>query len=100
MLTHLIGIERWGQQRLRVALGEPLALDEYDPYRPEGEDWAGLQQCFQRTRQETISLSKSLRMARLDVGTRICHNQFGEISLLGWIFYLNFHAKLESLKIH
>jgi len=98
-LAHVVGIERWGQQRLRVALGEPLVLDEYDTYRPEG-DWPELVQSFRQTRQETISLIKSIRMARLDLGTCIRHNQFGEISLLGWIFYLKFHANLESLKIH
>jgi len=33
----VIGIERWGQRRLRMLLGEPPVSDEYDSYRP-GED--------------------------------------------------------------
>ena len=99
-LAHVIGIERWGQQRLRVALGEPLVVDEYDAYRPESEDWPGLITSFHATRQSTISLSKSLRMARVDPHMRIQHNQFGEISLLGWLYYLNLHSSLESKRIN
>lgn len=99
-LAHIVGMERWGQQRLRVALGEPLVIDEYDGYMPENETWPELQQSFRATRQVTVSLSKSLRMARVDPGMRIKHNQFGEMSLLGWLYYLNLHANLESIRIN
>lgn len=100
ILTHMIGIERWGQRRLRVALGESLVTEEYDHYRPAQQDWRMLQQTFLSVRQETVSLGKSLRMAGVDPNTRILHNQFGEISLLGWFYYLNIHASIESLQIH
>lgn len=99
-LAHIIGIERWGQRRLRVALGEPFILEEYDSYRPTTQDWDQLLQTFHATRQETISLCKSLRMAGVDFSTRIQHNQFGEISLLGWLFYLHIHASIESARIN
>lgn len=36
-LCHLIGIERWSQRRLRIALGEPFLTEEYDHYRPSTE---------------------------------------------------------------
>ena len=99
-LAHIIGIERWGQRRMRVALGEPLALEEYDGYRPEEKNWLALREQFRTTRQETISLCKSLRMAGVDPSTRVPHNQFGEITLLGWLLYLTQHAKIESMKIN
>ena len=37
--AHVIGIERWGQQRLRAALTPARApvMDEYDGYRPSLE---------------------------------------------------------------
>jgi hypothetical protein len=100
ILTHMIGIERWGQRRLRVALGEALVPEEYDHYRPEQQDWRKLQETFLSVRQETVSLGKSLRMAGVDPNTSIHHNQFGEISLLGWFYYLNLHASIESFQIH
>jgi hypothetical protein len=99
-LTHVIGIERWGQRRVRVALGEPLSIDEHDSYLPDYQDWSQLCQTFRAVRQETISLSKSLRMAGVDTATRIFHNQLGDISLLGWLFYLDLHAALESRRIN
>jgi len=100
VLAHIIGIERWGQRRMRVALGEPLLQEEYNDYRPLETDVPTLRAVFQATRQETVSLCKSLRMAGVDPGTRIYHNQFGEISLLGWLYYLIFHAGIESLRIY
>lgn len=100
VLAHMIGIERWGQRRIRVALGEPLSVEEYDRYRPAETDISALRSIFQNTRQGTISLCKSLRMAGVDPQTRILHNQFGEISLLGWFYYLCLHARIESLRIY
>jgi hypothetical protein len=100
VLAHIIGIERWGQRRLRVLLGELGTLDEYDFYRPKEKDLAALRTIFQTTRQETISLCKSLRMAGIDLGARVLHNQLGEISLLGWLYYLNLHARIESQRIY
>jgi hypothetical protein len=98
-LSHIIGIERWGQSRLRVALGEPFTQDEYDSYRPQDMSWSDLQALFHTTRIETISLVKSLRMAGIDPHTRVAHNAIGNLSLLGWLAYLNAHASMESRKI-
>lgn len=33
-LRHIVGLERWGQRRLRTALGEPPIQDEMDQYAP------------------------------------------------------------------
>ena len=57
LLSHIVGMERWGQSRLRVALGEPLTMDEYDDYRPPREaPWPALQDAFSETRQQTVAL--------------------------------------------
>lgn len=93
-LTHIIGIERWGQRRLRVALGEPFVEEEYDAYRPEPASMESLKQCFVETRQETIQLADQLHDA--DLNLRIKHNQFGDLSARGWLKYLDFHAGVTS----
>jgi hypothetical protein len=82
-----------------VALGEPFTRDEYDSYRPQDMPWADLQSLFHATRSETISLVKSLRMANIDLHTRVPHNSIGSLSLLGWLAYINAHASMESRKI-
>jgi hypothetical protein len=82
-----------------VALGEPFTRDEYDSYRPQDMPWADLQSQFHATRSETISLVKSLRMANIDLHTRVPHNSIGSLSLLGWLAYINAHASMESRKI-
>lgn len=95
ILAHVIGIERWGQSRLQVALGQPLVLDEYDGYRPAmGQSWNELQDAFSTTREQTILLTEQLASAELgDVTVR--HNEFGELSILQWLVYLRTHANSE-----
>jgi len=100
IITHVIGIERWGLRRIRVALGEPAVDEEYDAYCPTAQDWPGLQASLRAARQATIAMGKTIRMAGVDANTRIKHNQFGEISLLGWLYYLEKHANLESMRIN
>lgn len=91
--THIIGIERWGQSRLKVALGEPLMMDEYDEYRPSKErPWADLRQDFMETRQETTELARRLADPAVDQMMVIPHNQLGKLSLQSWLHYLRFHA--------
>jgi hypothetical protein len=99
-LSHIIGIERWGQKRLKVALGEPLTTEEYDQYRP-GRDtsWADLQQQFAQTRQESVTLVQQLQQAQVDPGRKIKHNGYGDLTVRGWLRYLTFHANAESWRI-
>ncbi len=99
ILSHIIGIERWGQSRLRVFLGEPLALDEYDGYRPpQDAGWDELGQAFQATRRQTLALIQELASRDPGATTRVPHNQFGPLTARGWIRYLDFHANAESKK--
>ncbi|MBK9051377.1 MAG: DinB family protein [Chloroflexi bacterium] len=99
VLNHIIGIERWGQSRLRVALGDAFVPDEYNGYRPAREsDWPTLKQQFTETRAQTTALAHELDKAGV-TKRKIRHNMYGEISVKGWLRYLNVHANLESKKM-
>lgn len=99
VLNHIIGIERWGQSRLRVALGEALVRDEYNGYRPAREtDWVTLKQQFTETRAATVALVQDLDKAGV-VSRKVWHNRYGEITVKGWLRYLNIHANMESKKM-
>lgn len=92
-LSHVIGIERWGQRRLRVALGEPPILDEYNAYRPPRERaWQELVADFKVTRQETLSLIDEIERCELPEGWKFHHNMFGDLSVRGWLRYLTMHS--------
>lgn len=93
---HVIGIERWGQRRLRVPLGEPAVHDEYDGYRPpENADIADLRAAFRETRKETLALAHRLIETDANGDTTVRHNQWGELSVRSWLYYLNFHAEKD-----
>lgn len=56
-MRHIIGIERWGQQRLRGFLGNKPPVDEHDAYLPKpGADLAELLSLFKEARAKTIYL--------------------------------------------
>lgn len=98
-VRHVIGIERWSQRRLWVALGEPSTLDEYDGYQPpEDADWDNLLAEWEATRQETIALARVLSERPTD-DVRIRHNQMGPLSVRGWLIYLSRHATRETFFI-
>jgi len=99
-LRHITSIERWGQRRLQVALGEPLLTDESDDYvlAPE-PDLAKAREIFRTTRQATVALVQKLAAAHVDPQLTIPHNQFGPLTIGGWLSYLNTHASLESQRI-
>ena len=99
LLSHIVGMERWGQSRLRVALGEPLTMDEYDDYRPPREaPWPALQDAFSETRQQTVALVRQLGQAQV-ANIKVPHNQFGPLSVRSWLRYLDLHANLEAKKL-
>ncbi len=99
-VNHITGIERWGQRRLRVALGEPPVMDSYRGYRlPEGTDVAALAQAFADTRQETVKLALELGRADPGLSRRVRHNDLGDLSVGGWLAYLEAHARRESLRV-
>jgi hypothetical protein len=99
-LNHIVGIERWGQRRLRVPLGEPLLMDSYRGYRlPEGTPMDSLVQAFADTRRDTVSLVRELASADLKPAVKVRHNDLGELSVGAWLAYLDGHAKRESLRV-
>lgn len=98
---HVIGIERWCQSRLRVFLGEPLRMDEYDGYRPgpELQDMSALAEAFAQARTESVALLDEILAAGVDEETRVPHNDFGPLSLRRWVGYLHMHANFESKRL-
>jgi len=99
-LVHIIGIERWGQRRLRVALGEPLLADEVDDYLPAADlDWTALQEAFQAARQDTLALIEQLAGIEIDTSLTIPHNEYGKLTPYAWLHYLEVHSTLESKRI-
>ncbi len=99
LISHIVGIERWGQQRLRAALGEPLVIDEYDGYRPpHAATLAELQADFAATRHDTVALTHALDAAGVEA-VRVPHNQIGNLSVRSWLGYLNIHANWEAKKL-
>ena len=100
VLTHIIGIERWGQSRLRVFLGEPLVQEEYNSYRPAREvPWDELVGQLTATRSETVSLVRALDGASVAPDIKILHNQFGPLSARAWLRYLQTHASREIMQV-
>ncbi|MBX3014514.1 MAG: hypothetical protein KF832_23550 [Caldilineaceae bacterium] len=99
-LRHVTGIERWGQRRLRVALGEPFVHDEFDDYQPPAEaDWATLCEAFRTTRHTTVALVDHVAATKAADEIQILHNQLGPLRVRGWLRYLDLHANLESRRI-
>lgn len=93
---HIIGIERWSRRRLRTALGDTVVADEYDAYRPADEiGMVALAALFAEEREQTIALAE--QAARLPDSVRAAHNDLGEMSVAGWLFYIENHASRESL---
>lgn len=99
-LSHIIGIERWGQRRLEVALGKSQVHDEYDGYRPDvNAPLNDLSTAFEETRQRTMQLAKELGEKNVSRDIKVFHNGFGPLTTHGWLQYLNFHANQEAKSI-
>ena len=97
-LRHIIAIEKWGQRRLKVVLGEVLIEDENHTYKPvEETSWEDLKSLYSITRLETKDLAR--RLNNSDITQKVPHNQLGPLSVLGWLRYLNTHAFIESKRI-
>jgi hypothetical protein len=98
-ITHIIGIERWAQEKLQEALGAPPYEDEYDNYRPPTTTrWQDLLPLFESVRKDTITLTKELE--QVDPDTKIKHNQFGEMTIKAWLQYITGHATMEAKRIN
>lgn len=100
VLSHVIGIEQWGQSRLRVGLGELFKEDEYDKYRPSrNRSWEQLKAEFRLARKKSVALAEALDGQQIDQSMTVQHNQYGPITLGAWLRYLDMHANLELKRL-
>jgi hypothetical protein len=96
-LRHVIGIERWGQRRLRVALGEPFEPGGHRPYRPSDDaDLDRLRVAFATTRADSVALARKLAAPDVDPELRIRHDDLNELGVNAWLAYLDGHANIEA----
>ena len=101
ILAHIIGIERWGQSRIQVALGQrEFERDEYAAYRPApGASLGQLQSLLVQTRTRTVDLARQLHQRPPHDDFVVEHNGLGPLTAKGWLRYLTQHADLESRKL-
>ncbi|MDV6374870.1 DinB family protein [Deinococcus arenicola] len=101
VLGHIIGIERWGQNRLRMALGKKLyESDSYQTYRPAADtSLAELRDLLSQTRSGTVDLARQLHVSPPEEGATVNHNGLGPLTAKAWLRYLTQHADLESRKL-
>jgi hypothetical protein len=102
-LRHIIGIERWGIERLKVALGEPFKRDGQKDYHPDSSlGLTQLREVFSQTRLETLQVAQQLENRQpehTDSSFKIEHNALGPISVKAWLGYLNLHGEMESRRL-
>jgi hypothetical protein len=100
LLRHIIQIESWGQHRLRSSLSEVrLEMDRSGAYAPDAAlGWDELKSEFAKVRQETLEIARRLELAS-PPPSPVVHNQFGPVSVKGWLWYLNIHASMELRKL-
>jgi hypothetical protein len=97
LMCHVIGIERWGQSRLQVLLGDPLIEEEYDNYAPaDSLTMAELGETFEEVRERLLRLLSELHKANIALTATTPHNQMGNMTLRSWLHYLSFHAVFEA----
>lgn len=101
LLSHIIGIERWGQSRLRVALGErTFERDTYQGYRPaEGTSLQDLRNLLSQTRSGTVDLARKLHARPPQDDATVEHNSLGPLTAKAWLRYLTQHADIESRRL-
>lgn len=99
-IRHIIGIERWGQRRLRAFRGGATPADQYDGYRPAANlDIAALRGMFTECRRDTVAVARDLAQSDVPENTRVEHNLFGPFGARDWLYYLDSHANREARKI-
>ena len=97
LIRHIIGIEKWGQNRLKMLLGSNFKIDEYDSYQPNKTNILTLAQKFESTRKETLDLAHKIK--EIKTSKTSPHNDFGDLNATEWLFYLNSHAQRESQRL-
>lgn len=101
VIRHIIGIERWGQGRLRVALGETAFVrDDHHAYKPPKDaTLQELRETLGQVRSGTVALARALQASPPEVGVTVEHNGLGPLTPKGWLRYLHQHADLESRRL-
>ncbi len=99
-LNHWIGIERWSQNRLRVAQGAPFVEDRYRGYRmAEGSSLQDLQAQFFAVREDSIAKAHELARTGVDPSLTIKHNDLGELTVVEWLTYMEDHPRREIIRL-
>lgn len=98
-LRHIIAIERWSANRLKVLLGDqPFKRDENHAYKPSDRTpWSILLEGFRTARAETLALAARIEQAKPKGSVE--HNGLGAFSDKGWLAYIAWHAQLETRKL-
>ncbi|WP_189008373.1 DinB family protein [Deinococcus malanensis] len=101
LLGHIISIERWGQQRLKVALGQqPFQRDESRQYRPpQDASLRELRELLSQVRAGTVELVRQLHVSPPDDSLTVEHNGLGPLTAKAWVRYLTQHGDLESRRL-
>lgn len=99
-LNHIVGIERWGQRRIREALGEPAETNGHRRYRlPEAATLAELGDAFTTARGGTVALTEELERSATDPARIVRHGDLGDLTVLEWFAYLEDHASREARRL-
>lgn len=99
-INHLVGIERWGQARIRVALGEPFDPNGHRGYRlPDEATLDELRRALRETRKDTIALARELDRRGVEASTTVRHDDLGPLTPGEWLGYLEDHGTRERFRI-
>ncbi|MEO0563070.1 MAG: hypothetical protein AAF125_13260, partial [Chloroflexota bacterium] len=72
--------------------------DEYDGYRPpQDTPFDALPDTFEATRAETIKLLNALKA--VSDPASVHHNDYGPLTVNGWLKYLDRHANLSAMLV-
>ncbi|GHG04458.1 hypothetical protein GCM10017783_16350 [Deinococcus piscis] len=101
LLRHIIGIERWGRARVQSAvLHRPWVMDSHQDYKPpKDKSMPELAEILAEQRRRTATLAHSLHESPPRLNDKVVHNEFGPLSVRGWLRYLQLHAEMESRKM-
>jgi uncharacterized damage-inducible protein DinB len=99
-LRHIVGIERWGQRRLAVFEGQALDPSGHHPHLPaEDASLDELRNAFAETRAATVEQARRLAAEGATDAQRVPHPDLGELSVGGWLAYLDGHARIEARRL-
>jgi hypothetical protein len=75
--------------------GESSIRDENHAHKPgSNTSWLPPKELFTATRAEAVNLAQAFTSH--NIGRKVLHNQFGPVSVLGWLRYLDTHGYLDT----